>query len=134
MGSVAEGMKEMPIQCCLGVYMDLRDGMRGTYSTSSSLEENERQGNHNVDSHLLPEFSTSTTDFYLLKGEWNGNRQLINHQAANSASTIEKPQYLLNVTLRDPFLSKVLVHKQQCIQIAHAPIQQLIWHSWINLV
>ena len=38
---MAEGMKEMPIQCCLGVYMDLRDGMRGTYSTSSSLEENE---------------------------------------------------------------------------------------------
>lgn len=87
-----------------------------------------------MDSHLLPEFSTSTTDFYLLKGERNGNRQLINHQAANSASSIEKPQYLLNVTLRNPFLSEVLVHKQQCIQIAHAPVQQLIWHSWINLV
>lgn len=123
----------MPIQCCLGIYVDFRDGVRGACSAFSS-QEDEQQGNHGVDSHLLPEFSTSSTDLYLLKGEWNGKRQLINHQVANSASAVEKPQYLLNVTLRDLFLSEVLVHKQQCIQIPHAPIQQLIWHSWINLV
>lgn len=130
---MAEAVKEMLIQCYLGICKDLRDRVRGTCSTSSSLEEDEQQGNHDVDSHSLPEFSTSSTDFYVLKGERNGRRQLIN-QVANSASTAEKPQYLLNVTLRDLFLSKVLVHKQQCIQIAHAPIQQLVWHSWINLV
>lgn len=71
---MAEGVKEMLIQCCLGIYMDLKDRVRGTCSTSSSLEEDEQQGNHNVDSHLLPKFSTSSTDFYLLKGEQNGKR------------------------------------------------------------
>jgi len=64
----------------------------------------------------------------------HGKRQLTKQQVANSALAVQKPQYLLNVTLRDLFLSEVLVHKYQCIEIAHTPIQQFIWHSWVNLV
>lgn len=87
--------------------------------------EEEQQGYHDVTSSLLPEFSTPSIDFYLPKDELHGKRQLTNQQ---------KPQYLLNVTLRDLLLSKVLVHKYQCIQIAHAPVQQFIWHSWVKLM
>lgn len=72
--------------------------------------------------------------FYLLKGERDGKIQLTNQQVANSASTVEKPQYLLDVTWRDLFLSEVLVHKKQCIEVAHAAIQQFVWHSGVNLV
>lgn len=76
-------------------------------------------------SPLSPLFSTSSIDFYLPKDELHRKRQL---------KSQKKPQYLLNVTLRDLFLSEVLVHKHQCIEIAHAPVQQLIWHSGVELV
>lgn len=98
--------------------------MAGGVWCFSPLEE-VQQGYHDVVSPLLPEFSTSSVDFYLPKDELRGKRQLTNQQ---------KPQYLMNVTLRDLFLSEVLVHKYQCIEIAHAPIQQFIWHSWVQLV
>lgn len=85
----------------------------------------EKQVYHDVVSSLLPEFFTSSTDFYPPQDELHGKRQITNQQ---------KAQYLLNVTLRDLLLSKVLVHKYQCREIAHAPIEELIWHSWVNLV
>lgn len=85
----------------------------------------EKQVYHNVVSSLLPEFFTSNIDFYPCQDELHGKRQ-ITHQ--------HKAQYLLNVTLRDLLLSKVLIDKYQCREIAHAPIEELIWHSWVNLV
>lgn len=85
----------------------------------------EKQVYHDVVSPLMPEFFTSSTDFYLPQGELHGKRQITNQQ---------KAQYLLNVTLRDLFLSEVLIHKYQCREIAHAPIEQFIWHSWVSLV
>lgn len=67
----------------------------------------------------------SSIDFYLPQNELHGKRQITNQQ---------KAQYLLNVALRDLFLSEVLIHKYQCREIAHAPIEELIWHSWVSLV
>lgn len=64
--------------------------------------EEQQQGYHDVVSPLLPELSTSSIYLCLPKDELHGKRQLTNQQ---------KPQYLLNVTLRDLFLSEVFVHK-----------------------
>lgn len=106
------GMKCMSVQYCLFIYID-----------SSALEE--KQVYHDVVSPLLPEFFTSSIDFYLPQDKLYGKSQITNQQ---------KAQYLLNVTLRDLFLSKVLVHKYQCREIAHAPVEELIWNSGVSLV
>lgn len=117
---MGEGVKYMPIQYCLWIAIN---GWQEGVWCFVPLEE--QQGYHDVVSPLLAEFSISSIDFYPPKDELHGKRQQANQR---------KTQYLLNVTLRDLFLSKVLVHKYQCIEVAHAPVQQFIWHSWVKLV
>lgn len=42
--------------------------------------------------------------------------------------------YLLNIVLRDFFLSEMLVHKVQCVEISHAPIEHFIRCSRVEFV
>lgn len=70
----------------------------------------------------------------MLTGETKLIVQADNNWDPNKTPKSTKMWYLLNMALRNLFHSKVLIHKEKSIDVAHSSIEHFIWSTEVNLI